>query len=593
MKSIESPDNNRIEQLLAIYKERFDKFKQSVKKNFSYEDHQIQKFKEIMDFLTFKKNDVPIPIPDKWDDFHSFQGIIEIFAPLNEWTEIEKRILYYITQETWYWVEGNTYYGYYENFYKWLKNEIKNDKENNLFYKVVEILREYGITEDLIAEHAAFELRESVLKEDKTPTSFGKYLLYNYDKYLSFILKDIRVSHIDLFIRYKQKEFEPHIKDIVVIDNYKGKDGEKHINGYKLKILCSIDPEKYQHLLLEQLSKIDCKSCIAMAGSILLDHCGQNYKGQVFEIVKSSLKYLLEQKNKDKEYKFNWFTSYNVDATREYIEWILQHYDKKAQEYIFEYIRNSKTRGQDIIDTAVKYLGQDAVNLVNEFEKVKMSIKKDVEKLIDEHLKNDIDISMNFRLERYGKIYEQWWLNEINKLPLEICLQELSLAGLDEDICLPIFKIVTSDRKVNEIAIGYPNKDEKGNEFDYPPNSSYFGESNAFLKWAKTAGIKEESDKFEKLCDLFKYLHDYELYSMLLRVKEYLIKRKYSMASDFVISLRHHDDQDSDSLKKREDYIKKNLENFTKKQVLTLAINAYETNERRQWLVGLKIGGEK
>ena len=95
---------------------------------------------------------------------------------------------------------------------------------------------------------------------------------------------------------------------MLVIDEYTGTDGKKHIPFDTLDRVCRINPQKYENYVVDLLSQSDCVSCIAEVGRILKDYYNDKYNDKVFDIIKTTLEYVSEKKNQktDRTYEFTW-----------------------------------------------------------------------------------------------------------------------------------------------------------------------------------------------------------------------------------------------------------------------------------------------
>lgn len=126
-----------------LYNEKINNFIKQTK----YRCDNENSLKNLLDFITAKTDILPAGKPD---EYVSFDKIPEILAPYEKWTYIDRRIMLFITQEAWcfqqYHTFGNDFSeeGYYEYFYKWMKEQITNEKDDNLFFLIIEELKNYG-----------------------------------------------------------------------------------------------------------------------------------------------------------------------------------------------------------------------------------------------------------------------------------------------------------------------------------------------------------------------------------------------------------------------------------------------------------------
>ena len=131
---------DEIDKINKQYKGKIDDFIRCVKGECD-DDKLLNK---LLDFITAKTDVIPAGKPE---DCYSLAAITEILAPYEKWTFIDRRILAFITQEAWCYKKYEETFkqfsdeGYHEGFYKWLKKEIRAEKNDNLFLLVIEELK--------------------------------------------------------------------------------------------------------------------------------------------------------------------------------------------------------------------------------------------------------------------------------------------------------------------------------------------------------------------------------------------------------------------------------------------------------------------
>jgi Leucine-rich repeat (LRR) protein len=368
-KTSESVSPDVIARTLPKYKERLEEFHRKAKSKI-YKDATKKTMEELTAFLSGASDNVPF---GKTGDHYYFAHITDIFSPYKEWTFIDLRVLDYITQEAWSFKKNED--GFYENFYRWLKKEIETSDYEGFYQEVTKELKKKGIDEDLIFRQSLVEMKSCALNSNGTPSSFGTHLLSVMEPRIKDIFElsnkyySVKENVVDLFLRYKEKEFEKYIPEMLVMDKYEGEDGTRHIPYDVLDKVCKINPEKYEKYAVDMIAQSDCKTCIAEAGRILKEYYKDRYDDRVFEIVKDTLEYVSEKKNKttDSIYEFSWSRGERYsDNMPQYIEWILGNYGNKAQEMVFKYVKNTHVLSLNVIQVVVKYLGQDAVDVAGE-----------------------------------------------------------------------------------------------------------------------------------------------------------------------------------------------------------------------------------
>jgi len=358
-----------IEQNQKKYKEKIEAFIRTSKSKI-YKPTTLKMLDEIISFLSGKTNEVPMA---KTEDEYYFESIMDVFSPFKEWTFVDRRILDYITQDAWSFKKDKD--GFYDSFYRWFAKEISKNDYDGFYNDVIQEIKARGIKEELILKHSLSELDDHLLNTSRGATSFGQYLISNMNSMMNAIISiakektHIKDCLIELFLKYKEKEFEPFLPELVVMDNYEGSDGSNHAPYSLLETLCKINKTKYEHYLNEFLPQTDCKSCSAEMGRIMKEFYSDKYNNVVFEIAQNTLKHISTKRNKkgDDRYEFYWSQAERwTDGTPQYIDWILTSFGKQAQEIIFKYVSDTKILDLEVIRVVVKHLGQDAVDIASE-----------------------------------------------------------------------------------------------------------------------------------------------------------------------------------------------------------------------------------
>jgi predicted DNA-binding WGR domain protein/Leucine-rich repeat (LRR) protein len=431
-------------QIVNKYKDRLEKFYRGAKSKI-YKDVTQKTLDEMIPFLTGRTNDIPFA---KTDDVYYFSNITDVFAPFKEWTFIDNRVLAYLTQEAWSFKKDED--GYHKHFYRWLKNEISNNDFTGLFTSVFAILKNNGISENLILTQSLKEMSECAQTTNGEVSSYGQFLISMMNSKMDLILKaakeywKVKENIIDLFMKHKEKEFEQHIPQLIEIDKYKGSDGNLHIEYSVLETLCKVNPGKYESNIVDLIAQSDCASCIAESARLLKEYYGDTYRKYVFEIVGKTFEHISSSKNKaEQNYEFSWSLGERYsDGTPQYIEWVLKNYGKEARKIVFDYVNNTKVLDLDVIQVVVGHLGQEAVDVAA--EALNMTIKNNN---IAAHYRQLFGMLTGLD---YSKYYDKVW--EIAKSEFKDVRQTacLALSKLEPSVVIPKAKELLSSKTAHE-----------------------------------------------------------------------------------------------------------------------------------------------
>ncbi len=253
---------------------------------------------------------------------------------------------------------------------------------------------------------------------------------------------------IALLVRYKENDIEKYLPDLLKVDEYKGSDGNLHVSAADFDALCSFNPSKYEHYVLNIIPQLDCKTCIAEMHRILKEYYGDKYRQKVYDKMKDTLVYISTKHNdKGNRYQMVWSGANRyTDGTPRFIEWILQHYGQEAKQAIFDYVENTSIIDLDVITVAVKHLGQDAVEIAA--EGLNMEI-------------NSNDLASHFRKTfqllsplNYSAYYDKVWevaSSEYKEIRQTACKE---LSKLDNKIVIPKAVELLSSKKGHEREAG-------------------------------------------------------------------------------------------------------------------------------------------
>jgi Leucine-rich repeat (LRR) protein len=355
------PPPDELAKIIANHKVGFEKFVR--------DSRDKDRAKGLVDFFTGKKHE--LPGIDSDSDWHSLGNLDEnVFARHAEWSFVERRVLAFMVQAWYFQYPGYDYYkGWAEQFFGWLKVQLADEgPDSSLFSAVAKEVVGQGIAEDAFLRGALRELPGSILREDKMPTSFGKYLLETAPRKLDVLGDqsddDVREALVGLLIRNRKDLFVQIADKLMVFEP--DEDGELHAPYEVLAQACSVEPARFEQLLFEAIAKTSCDHCRAEAGRVLLDNYPQ-HRAKALEIAKRTLAIISDRKNKQERFSFYWSGGARwSDATAAYIDWCLRTFGKVVHQDVHKLVEDTKVFDLDIAEVVASSLGQGAIDMLGE-----------------------------------------------------------------------------------------------------------------------------------------------------------------------------------------------------------------------------------
>ncbi|WP_210410433.1 DUF4132 domain-containing protein [Leptospira adleri] len=426
---VPNADPAELKRSLDQHKDALEKFNRAVK-NKAYKEDTKKKLVELLSFISGEKDEVPKAVNE---DQYYFEDLPSVLTSYRKWTVVDFRILSYITQGAWSFKKNKE--GFFESFYRWMKKEVlAHPEDQTLFSDILNSLRGYGIDETKMLVERESKIGEMALTSDKHVTSFGRFLLANSDSLINdFLEEGLPDQFVELFVKEGFEKIRNHIPKITQIKEYDGTDGKKHVPYETIEILCKASPETIEPILNNHIQNIDCVSCRAELTRIRYESFGEKYEAETTDFVKEALCYISDKKNKnlDRGYSFDWSTGkgYYRDDTPDFIEWLLRTFGEKVKDVVFEYVEKTKVLDLNVIEVAVKYLGQKAIDIAG--EALDMTVKSDE---IAGHFRQIFNILSGLD---YSKYYDKTWKiagSEFRKVSETACL---ALSKLPEEIVIP------------------------------------------------------------------------------------------------------------------------------------------------------------
>ncbi|MFT3697779.1 MAG: DUF4132 domain-containing protein [Kofleriaceae bacterium] len=325
--------------------------------------------KKLVAFFTGKTNEVPGTDSDA--DWHELGPLDEdTLLPYAQWSFIERRILAFMVQAWYFQYPGFDYYkGWGESLLRWMKPQLDAEPaDSTLFSDVAKLLIEQGLDEETFLRSALRELPEGILRADKSPTSYGRYLLEVAPRHLELLASQdrdsIREALVGLLIRNRKDLFVQVADRLMKFEP--DEDGEMHAPYEVLAQACAVEPKRFESQLLDAIERTTCDHCRAETGRVLVDHYPEK-RAQALEIARRTLGIISERKNKQGRFNFYWSGGERwSDATAAYIDWCLRTFGNDVNADIHSLVENTKVFDIEVAEVVARALGQDAVAMIAE-----------------------------------------------------------------------------------------------------------------------------------------------------------------------------------------------------------------------------------
>ncbi len=333
--------------LLKRYSDPLSKF---LKKSRSLEKSAKVEAKEIHNFLTFKTDDIPILSAIDYYSSDAFFTLHEIFAPFDQWTEMENRLMLVLTHSLWQvspdspMDTASSHYlrNYSTCFYAWYKKQVEQGREPE-YADILALLKKYGKEENAFFVSLAGLYK--VLMIDGKPSKFGQEVIKQFNaepqKVLDEAKKDVLVlKHLaSLLMKHSFESFEPYAEAALFerekFANRVSKNQYFYIDTYSICELAMLNPEKYETLLLDIAKYVREDLCKAQVAVDLHYHYGDKHKDLIAKLVSQSIPVL------DNLYEWNNNVLYlrpNTEKAQptDYLNWVMEHYSTEAKGSILQ-----------------------------------------------------------------------------------------------------------------------------------------------------------------------------------------------------------------------------------------------------------------
>lgn len=365
------PDN--AVELGKAAKERFEQFARACRKKL----HSSDMLPKLIEFFVGKTNELP---PIRRDDVYGFSHLTDHLAKFEDWTFIDRRILRYVAGPAFYYRQpGHDYYtGFYEGLYSWLKPALKAETSGDLWGQLAAVLKEAGLDDELVLRSSLKELDELMLREDGSPTSYGRWVIEQADTKIDVIgamgeeYSGVRDGVIGLFVKHAFDKFAAIADKLLALTP--NDEGNIHAPTGAYDKLCAVDPVKYTPMVLEGVEKAPCLSCQAELAKILVERCGPDHRAKGREVALHALTLLSERKNAEGRLWFPFDGRYG-DSSAAFMDFVLRNFKEEVKDEIFKFSEDTTIFDLEVAEVIARHLGQAGIDALG--EGLNMSIDDD------------------------------------------------------------------------------------------------------------------------------------------------------------------------------------------------------------------------
>lgn len=361
-------------EILKTYEERIE----LVREKMWYGDKSVQN--SILDYISGESEIIPL-LDQKFVEYSYILG--ELFSPFSEWTWVDARVFKLMIQENhWYWADEKRILqkaGYHQAFFKWIKQEIKAGRDENLFDKLWPYFKRENITQDQILQLCCVNLYEQTLDKNNKPTSVGRFFLNHYKQTVE-LMKTITVSPLahtqlfKLFSLHKTDLFKKKIPSILI-------DRElinRNTPSDEVEILLEIDRQEYEKYLFQVLERSKSAFAKIKLVYLMIDFFGEKYKDRAFEESWLILKILAEIKRPNNKIGIMKKRIISVGyGIRDYFRWLFKTFGNTAFEMVLHYIKTAYDFDPDVISISAEFLKQDSIEIIKEGLEAALADKSD------------------------------------------------------------------------------------------------------------------------------------------------------------------------------------------------------------------------
>ncbi len=368
--------------LLLQYQKSLADFKKRADREFGQEQKDMLKAHA---FLSFQTDTVPRFLQKRWYDEDGLFSIYQFFeTDLDQWTEMEDRLMQMLTQN--HWGKLSPLAQNYDRdeglswcFFKWYKEQTQEDNEPN-YEEVQKLLKEYEKEKGLF-EQVLGHLHD-LLPKGKAP-QFGQVLIEQFrenpeallkslHRHQNNNLKEISANVIDFLIQNDYKTFEQYAEYwffFSTVDRY-GND-QYYFNLDNLRAFVEQNPAKHEALFFKVIERIRYVMHYPQMAIDLKHLYGDKHKEKIIELALENLTYVLLD---------SWFCCELVIDKRtkcnplDFFNWLTQHYKNEVKEALFLRILSKPKEYHQYYASFIRTYKNDTLPLVRTLLKHEVNV---------------------------------------------------------------------------------------------------------------------------------------------------------------------------------------------------------------------------
>jgi predicted hydrolase (HD superfamily) len=345
-----------------------------------WDDQDKDTLQEIVTYMQEEQASLPSsPI----SYYYAFDPLFEMLERPENWTAFDHRLLSFITSTN-YWKNqsGNrrSFYndGFSNEFFQWLMRQVDAEQGRQTVEAAANGLKPYGITEVEVLEGLLTNISygEGFVHTDGSLNSAGLFTLAQAPQQFKQIqqwLNNREELFIEILLQHNPALAEQYLKDILSIR--KDDEGEKMIYLPSVEALLKKDAVRYEEPILKALEKVTSPSCRFAISRFLTEYFPEKYQSKALQYAYEYLDGLRRQmveKGASFRAQHRWDPKTNqyTSALNEQIDYILTQEGLKAREYLHELMKYYQNVDEDVLETIVRHLGQEGLELLMEGLKV-------------------------------------------------------------------------------------------------------------------------------------------------------------------------------------------------------------------------------
>ncbi|OJJ22393.1 hypothetical protein BKI52_06845 [marine bacterium AO1-C] len=346
------------------------------------ECYKQEKLEEILAFVFGETDQLP---DGKRSEIYSFDNLWELFSPVQDWNFIDRRLLTFLCQDTFFYKDETYYQGYYSDFFsKWFVPQLKEEKsDEDLFGLVLQELAPCHIDEwTALKAYLDSTASEALVREDASINSVGsvilKHLLADREQTIALLKEEYYLTPLLAALRHHRDLLDSLLD--VFLENYTTKsDNHIRLRFSRFEELCKIDAPAYEPIILKKLAESDYLPSQMETYRILHAYFGEKHHKTLVQKARETLAYISKCKNESGKEQFKFFWSLGKryqDNTASFIQWVCENTGTTLKNELVNYVKDTKELSVEIVSHIVEAFGQEAIEVAIEALKMKTPNRK-------------------------------------------------------------------------------------------------------------------------------------------------------------------------------------------------------------------------